>query len=381
MKIGLVCPYNVALGGGVQELIRAMQHHLSLRGHDVKIIAAQPRELNGIDTSNILFLGRGIDIQWPNHTVAPLSSGLSMEAIEQTMEAEKFDILHFHEPWVPALSRQILSCSQSVNIATFHAKVPETIMNRTLARVITPYMRSVLRDLHELTAVSRPASEYVSSLTDRPITFIPNGIDLKRFSFKRRQKAASPKTILYVGRLEPRKGVKYLLRAYRLLAMSQPDVRLLVVGDGPDRPKLEAYVHDLHIPNVSFLGYVNEEEKVQLLSEADIFCSPALFGESFGIVLLEAMASGAVITAGDNSGYASVMKELGALSLVNPKDAPEFARRLRLLLTEPKLRGLWLDWAEGYVQQFSYEKVVDQYEVLYKTALRKHAALAATAAN
>ncbi|HEU4967169.1 MAG TPA: glycosyltransferase family 4 protein [Candidatus Saccharimonadales bacterium] len=380
MKIGLVCPYNIALGGGVQELIRAMQVRLSARGHEVKIIAAQPRELNGVDTTNILFLGRGIDIQWPNHTVAPLSSGLSMEAIEQTMEAEKFDILHFHEPWVPALSRQILSCSQSVNIATFHAKVPETIMNRTLARVITPYMRSVLRDLHELTAVSKPASEYVSSLTDRPITFIPNGIDLQRFAFTKRPKAGSPKTILYIGRLEPRKGVKYLLRAYRLLALSHEDVRLVIVGDGFDRPKLEAYVQDLHIPNVSFLGYVQEDEKVRLLSEADVFCSPALFGESFGIVLLEAMASGTVVAAGDNSGYASVMKELGALSLVNPKDAPEFARRLRLLLCEPKLRALWQDWAEAYVQQFDYEKVVDQYEALYKTALKKHAALAATTA-
>jgi phosphatidylinositol alpha-mannosyltransferase len=377
MKIGLVCPYNVALGGGVQELVRAMREHLAERGHDVKIIAAQPRELNGVDTSNILFLGRGIDLQWPNHTTAPLSSGLSMEAIEQAMEEEKFDILHFHEPWVPALSRQILSCSQSVNIATFHAKVPETIMNRTLARVITPYMRSVLRDLHELTAVSKPAAEYVSSLTDRPITFIPNGIDLSHFTYNRRVKAGTPKTILYVGRLEARKGVKYLLRAYRLLALSQEDTRLVIAGDGSDRQKLESYVRDLRIPNVTFLGYISDDEKVRLLAEADVFCSPALFGESFGIVLLEAMASGAVIAAGDNSGYASVMRELGALSLVNPKDPPEFARRLHLLLNEPKLRALWLDWAESYVQQFSYEKIVDQYEVLYEMALRKHATLQA----
>lgn len=380
MKIGLVCPYNVALGGGVQELVRAMRERLAARGHDVKIIAAQPRELNGIDTANILFLGRGIDLQWPNHTTAPLSSGLSMEAIEQAMEEEKFDILHFHEPWVPALSRQILSCSQSVNIATFHAKVPETIMNRTLARVITPYMRSVLRDLHELTAVSKPAAEYVSSLTDRPITFIPNGIDLNHFAFSRRVSSGSPKTILYIGRLEPRKGVKYLLRAYRLLALSHEDIRLVIAGDGSDRQKLEAYVRDLHVPNVTFCGFISGEEKVRLLSEADVFCSPALFGESFGIVLLEAMASGAVIAAGDNSGYASVMRELGALSLVNPKDAPEFARRLYLLLNEPKLRALWLDWAESYVQQFSYEKIVDQYEALYKTALKKHAPLEAQAA-
>lgn len=372
MKIGLVCPYNIALGGGVQELIRAMRENLAVRGHTVKIITAQPRDSSGLDTSDMIFLGRGIDLQWPNHTTAPLSSGLSIEAIEQTMEVEKFDILHFHEPWVPALSRQILSCSRSVNIATFHAKVPETIMNRTLAKVITPYMRSVLRDLHELTAVSGPAAEYVRSLTDRPITFIPNGIDLQRFTFTKRPVSGSPKTILYVGRLESRKGVKYLLRAFRLLANTQDDIRLIIAGDGSDRQKLETYVRDLHIPRVEFRGYVTDEEKVQLLSEADLFCSPAIFGESFGIVLLEAMASGAVTVAGDNSGYASVMKQLGALSLVNPKDAPEFARRLNLLLNETKLRILWQSWAAEYVKQFSYEKVVDQYEALYERALTKH---------
>jgi phosphatidylinositol alpha-mannosyltransferase len=372
MKIGLVCPYNIALGGGVQELIRAMREHLAIRGHEVKIITAQPRELSSIDTSDMIFLGRGIDVQWPNHTTAPLSSGISIEAIEQTMEAEKFDILHFHEPWVPALSRQVLACSRSINIATFHAKVPETIMNRTLAKVITPYMRSVLRDLHELTAVSGPAAEYVRSLTDRPITLIPNGIDLKRFTFTRRANVGSPKTVLYVGRLEARKGLKYLLRAYNVLAQEDKDLQLVIAGDGSNRQKLELYVSDLQIPRVTFLGYVSDSEKVRLLAEADLFCSSAIFGESFGIVLLEAMASGTVTVAGDNSGYSSVMQDLGALSLVSPKDTPEFARRLRLLLNEPKLRALWQDWAEDYVKQFSYEKIVDQYETLYKTALKNH---------
>src|SRR6266446_4714352 len=125
MKIGLVCPYNIALGGGFQEIIRAMHRELTERGHSVRIITAQPRALGETDTSDMIFLGRAIDLQWPNHTTAPLSSSLSMEAVEQVMESEKFDILHFHEPWVPALSRQILSVSRCVNIATFHAKVPE----------------------------------------------------------------------------------------------------------------------------------------------------------------------------------------------------------------------------------------------------------------
>lgn len=374
MKIGLVCPYNVALGGGVQEIIFAMQEYLAKDGHTAKIITAQPRRLNNIDTSHIIFLGSSIDLRWPNHTTAPLSSGISMEAIEQVMEAERFDILHFHEPWVPALSRQILARSQSINIATFHAKVPETIMSRTLALVITPYMQSVLKDLHELTAVSEPAAEYVSSLTDRQITLIPNGINLERFSFMPRAMAGNPKTILYVGRLEHRKGLKYLLRAFALLAEDDENVRLLIAGNGPDRTKLEWFVNELGIPNVEFLGYVSDEDKVKLFASADLFCSPAVFGESFGIVLLESMASGLPLVAGDNSGYASVMRDLGAMSLVNPKDLSEFARRLKLMLDEPRLRGLWQQWAKQYVKQYSYPNVVKRYEELYEASINKHAA-------
>ncbi len=381
MKIGLICPYNIALGGGVQEIVFALQEHLTKRGHSVKIITAQPRQRRKIDASNIIFLGTSIDLRWPNQTTAPFSSTIDTEAIEQVMEAEKFDILHFHEPWVPALSRQILVRSQSVNIATFHAKVPETIVNRTLALVITPYMQTVLGDLHEMTAASEPAAEYVRSLTDRPVTIIPNGIDLNHFRRASTVVPSHPKTILYLGRLEGRKGLRFLLMAYQLVAREIPDVRLVMAGSGPERRRLELLAKELELPNVEFLGYVSEEQKIQLLTSSDLFCSPAVYGESFGIVLLEAMASGLVTVAGDNSGYASVMRGLGSLSLVNPRDTPEFARRLTLLLTEPKLCTLWRSWARQYVKQYSYESVVDQYEALYTRALRKHRGVVRKAAR
>ena len=374
MKIGLVCPYNVARGGGVQEIVGALRQRLVHDGHIAKIITSQPRDISNIDASGMIFLGRAIDVRWPTHTTASFSPSISFEAVEQMVEAEKFDILHFHEPWVPALSRQILSHSQSVNIGTFHAKVPETIVSRTLQRVVTPYLRLVLKDLHEITAVSESAAEYVSSLTDRPIRLIPNGIDLGRFKASHRQKLGSPKTIVFIGRLEQRKGLKYLLEAYQILAEKEIDLALVIAGDGPDREKLELLVHDMNLPNVTFLGYVNDEVKFELLSRADLFCSPAIYGESFGIVLLEAMASGVVTVAGNNPGYTGLMQELGILSLANPKDTPEFARRMKLLLEEGKLRVLWQKWAQSYVKQFSYDKIIKQYEQLYREALKKHAA-------
>jgi phosphatidylinositol alpha-mannosyltransferase len=373
MKIGLVCPYSMARGGAVQEIVRAMRRELIARGHDVKIITSQPREIEGIDTEGIIFVGSAADFRSPLGTTTAVSASVDNEALEQMLETEKFDILHFHEPWQPFLSRQILGFSKSVNIGTFHAKVPESLMGRTVQRVVNPYTKPLLKYLDELVAVSEPAAEYVSSLTDQPITIIPNAIHLDEFPrSKRIYKPDGPLNILYVGRLERRKGVKYLLQAYSLLREQMDNVTLTIAGNGPDREKLEELATELDLPDVSFLGYVDDDEKKKLLRSADLFCAPATFGESFGIVLLEAMSSGLVIVAGNNSGYVSLMEGIGNLSLVDPHDSEEFARRLELLLTQPALRQPWQKWALEYVKQFDYKVVLDQYEQLYKDALANH---------
>lgn len=388
MKIGLVCPYNITLGGGVKEVISALQAELIKRGHDVQIITPEPR--GGSEShkdGNTIFIGGGADLKSPLSTTAQVSAAYDPIVIQEMLDREQFDILHFHEPWVPVLSRQILSRSNSVNIATFHAKMPENVMSRTLTKVVTPYTKSILKYLHELTAVSDAAAEYVCELTDRPVTIIPNGIDLSHFKQAPAAKVAKApaktkakanaktqtkaQTVLYVGRLERRKGVKYLIKAFQVLQQKHEDVSLILAGDGPDREKLEELVRTLEIRNVTFTGYVSEEEKLHLLQTCDLFCAPAIYGESFGIVLLEALASGLVTVAANNPGYASVMQGLGALSLINPRDTVEFARRLDLLLREESLRAMWKTWAKSYVGQFSYVKVVDQYEALYKQAYAK----------
>lgn len=373
MRIGLVCPYNISKNGGVQEIVREMYQELTKRGHYARIITPRPINAEISDTEGLLFVGAATDYRAPTHTNPSASATFDTEAISQLLEQEKFDILHFHEPWVPVLSRQILTRSTSVNIATFHAVVPKTIMSRTVVRVVTPYALSILKYLHELTAVSEAATEYISSLTDEPVTIIPNGIDLRQYrAADRPPKPSGKRTILYVGRLERRKGVKYLLQAFKLLAQQVEDVELLIAGDGPDREKLELLVDDLEIPNVSFLGFISDDLKKELLRQADIFCSPAVYGESFGIVLLEAMASGTVTVAGNNAGYTSLLRDRGAVSIVNPHDAEEFARRLQLLLEDEGLRHLWQGWARQYVRQFDWPRVIDQYEALYRTALEQH---------
>jgi phosphatidyl-myo-inositol alpha-mannosyltransferase len=372
MKIGLICPYSIVKGGGVQEIVRAQQAELRRRGHDAWIVTPRPQNHADEPGNHTIFIGTSFDVKSPTRTTFQVSASDS-EAIEAMLEREQFDILHFHEPWIPMLSPQLLARSRSANVATFHAKMPENMMTRTAAKVAVPYTKPILKYIDMLTAVSEAAAENVCALTDEPVAIVPNGIDLARFKPpKTFNDTAKAKTILYVGRLEGRKGVKYLLHAFRLLQARQPSVALQLVGDGPDRDKLEMLADDLELLNVTFLGFVSEADKVRYLRTSDLFCSPAVYGESFGVVLLEAMASGLVTVAGDNPGYASVMNGLGAVSLVNPKYTEDFARRLELLLFQPVLRDAWRAWAAKETPQYSWERVVNQYEEVYKEALKRH---------
>ncbi len=369
MKIGLVCPYNIFKNGGVQECVLALQSEYAKQGHTAIIITPRP---SGVETEafdGVRLIGASRDWKSPFHTTAQISVSLDNTAIDTLLAESKFDILHFHEPWVPIVARQILTRSKAVNVATFHAKLPETVMSKTIEKVVTPYTKSILKYIDAFTAVSEAAAEYVRSISTEDINLVPNGIDIKKFSLKTTVKRED-NLIVYVGRLEKRKGVSYLLDAFRILQAEQPDVRLVIAGDGPDRVKLEAQVRDNKLQNVEFLGFVDESVKVELLQAATVFCSPAIYGESFGIVLLEAMAAGAVIVAANNPGYAGVMKDKGSISIVNVKDSREFAGRLDLLMNDKELRKLWSAWATEYVTQFNYERIAGLYLDTFKNALK-----------
>lgn len=368
MKIGIVCPYNMFRGGGVQECVVATKTELQRRGHEVFIITPMPRGSAEFEARDTIFLGGATQVK-SFHTTAQVSASVNTDVVEEILTEHQFDILHFHEPWIPIVSRQILTRSKAVNIGTFHAKLPDTVMSRTIERVVTPYTKSILNYLHGFTAVSEPAAEYLRSLTDKQIKIIPNGIDLSIYQPAPALTGGSP-TILFIGRLEKRKGLKNLLQAYALLQKNRPDVRLQIAGNGPDREKLENMVEDLDLRHVEFLGYVTQEDKIHLLQQATVFCSPASRGESFGIVLLEAMACGTPIVAGNNPGYASVMQGRGKISIVNPDDAEDFARRLEILMFDNDIRELWRNWALDYVKQYDYARVVDQYEAYYERLIK-----------
>ena len=369
----MVCPYNYFRPGGVQTCVRELSVDLRKRGHYVKVIAPNPRrQVRYEKDNNLILLGGSTEFNTPFHTKADIGMTRDRELIDDLFEKEQFDILHIHEPGLPLFGVQLLARSSAKNVGTMHASLPDSMISKSFEKLMTPVARFIEPRLAAITAVSEVAKNislgYVPHLS---IEVIPNGIRLENFTPAKKRALGKRKKILFVGRLEKRKGVMHLLRAFAELAKEHADVELIVVGDGRLRSRLENYVERNEIPRIKFLGFVSEKKKIGLLQEADIFCSRALYGESFGIVLLEAMACGAVVVCGNNPGYKSVMTGRGKLSLVDPLSATEFTHRLELLLYDDELREYWLQWAHTYVQQFDYSKIADKYEVLYKKVLRQ----------
>lgn len=369
MRIGIVCPYNIFKAGGVQQHVMHQVKVLRARGHEVTIITPRPYRITDTAPTGTVFLGASARVKAPTATSADVSVVSDVD-VEAFLSKYKFDIVHIHEPLVPFLARQIMQQTNCPIVGTFHAALPGNALGKSLTGSFKAYARAVLPGINAITAVSPAAIGYIEEANSLPISYIPNGVELHEFKPGKKVRRESD-TILFVGRLEKRKGAKYAIKAFELVKADRPDAQLLIVGDGPLRRSLENYVNLHEIRDVHFLGFVSDEEKRLLFQKATVYTSPALYGESFGIVLAEAMALGTPIVANSIEGYAWVLKETGRMSLVDVENIPDYARRLCLMMEDQALREVWQKWAEKYVQQFSYENVVDAYEKIYKSLAKK----------
>jgi phosphatidylinositol alpha-mannosyltransferase len=367
MKIAIFSPYNFQRHGGVQDIVDYQVKELRSRGHEVTVITPRPRDYSGKPPEGIVFIGVSAKLKAQSSTV-DISAATDQSEVESFFQNNVFDVVHFHEPIVPFVGRQLIANCPYPVVATLHAALPETGIGRTLGS-IKPYFRSVLQHVDLLTRVSPSAGEYLDDmLEDEEVLQVPNGVSVSEFKPSR---IRDENMILYVGRLEKRKGPKYLLQAFAVIAESNPDAYLVIVGDGHDRERLEELAGQLYISDrVRFMGFVSQEEKIRLLRKAAIACYPAIYGESFGIVLLEALATGTPIIAGDNPGYRSVLRGKGLLCLVDPTNTDEFVRRIELYLQNKDVRDLLSEWGLEHVKQFDYPKVVDAYLDVYAQAIK-----------
>ena len=371
MKIGLVCPYIYPESGGVAQHVRFLYENLRLRGHDVRIITAShgPQRASEGDTLRI-----GVGVSMPtNGSVGTLTfSPRYIGQVRELLERERFDLLHFHEPFVPFLSLFLLRESRSVNVATFHAYAGFSPSYELGSRMMGGYAAR----LHGRIAVSAAARHFIDRFFPGDYKVIPNGVDVPRFAgavpISRWQDGVP--NVLFVGRLEPRKGLLDLLKAHRILRKTGSGNRLLIVGSGPQEREARRYVATRGLQAVEFLGRVSDREKAQLFRTVDVFASPATGGESFGIVLLEAMAAGAPIVASDIHGYKGVVRRGREGLLVPPHEPKELATAISRLLGDPDLRAEMSAAGRVRAEAFSWPRVAARVEDYYGFVIRRLAA-------
>lgn len=377
MKIALVSPYDFVYPGGVTNHISALERYFTRMGHEVKVIAPASKAV-------VTFGNRFIPIGKPrpiptSGAICRITLSLRLASrIKAVLNEEKFDIVHLHEPFMPMLCSAVLRFSDAVNIGTFHAcdGSPGYNLGWPIGRIMLNLRR---HKLNGKIAVSKPAMDYATKYVPGYYEIIPNGIDLGHFSpdvSPIEEFCDGKQNILFVGRLERRKGLIYLIKAYQQVKQKIFNSRLIVVGPGSRlRKKYEKWVRRNDLKDVVFVGYTSYDELPRYYKTADVFCAPATSRESFGIVLLEAMAAGKPIVATNIGGYASVVTHGENGWLVPPKDSRGLAQALISIMSDEALRQQMGARGRLTAEKYNWEqiaqRVLDYYLRVLSESSRK----------
>ena len=380
MKIALVSPYDYPYPGGVTEHIAALDKHFRALGHETRIIAASTRNEDVLGEHVIKVSGAVSPVHFSGSTARITLSPQVYRRVKTILREEKFDVVHVHEPTAPILSLIVLRHSHALNVGTFHAYRESNF----LYEYMRPLLQRVFNRLDGRIFVSDAVREYITQYFPGDYTIIPNGIDCERFA----SSAIQPidqfndgrPNILFVGRMDERKGFRHLLRAYPRVKEVIPNARLIVVGAFDDRDKAQflRYARTHKLRGVHFVGYVSPEELPRYYRTANIFCAPNTGFESFGIILLEAMAAGVPIVASDITGFRAVLQDKSEGLLVPPENPNAISRAIVELLKDPsrcaemgargKRKAAQYDWSIIAQRVLSYyEELIAAQPALTKT--------------
>ncbi len=369
MKIAMVSPYDFTWPGGVTAHVAQLARELGRSGHEVQVLAPHSPSRESQDADLHVPLGRSVPLPSGGSIARVSLSWWLYPKVRALLRKEQFDVIHLHEPMAPILPLCVLEFSDSVNVGTFHA----SYARQHLYRITHPIIKRWQQRLHGNIAVSPAARRYVNNALPGDYEIIPNGIDFKHFST---DVAPMPQyqdgkiNILFVGRLEKRKGLRYLLEAYGKLKWDLPNIRLIVVG--PGNPDKESYrvLSSQNLQDVEFVGLVSYDDLPRYYASADIFCSPATGAESFGIVLLEAMSAGKPVVASDIEGFRGVMTHGEQGLLVPKKDSNALAEALGMLARDPELRRKLGGNGNRLAKEYRWEVVAGRVEAYYNTCLK-----------
>ena len=374
MKIALVSPYDWAHIGGVNNHILSLSNQFVQRGHRTTILAPSSKPAEEVEGDNLVLIGQPVPLPLSGSWARVSLSFHRNRQIKRLLDDEEFDVVHMHEPLFPVPPVAALRFSKALNVGTFHAYARRSRGYRGFR----PLLKRWYGNLHGKIAVSKPAAELVARYYPGEFKIIPNGIDLAHFSadappFERFMDGKL--NILFVGRMEMRKGLRFLLAAFARLKWEYPQLRLIVVGPGRLDAASERILGERYVEDVEVIGGVPYDDLPRYYRTADIFCSPATGGESFGIVLLEAMAAGTPVLASNIPGYAGVVDNGETGLLFEPKDEVSLANAIVSLMQQPELRARMAAKGRVHVQRFSWDRVASEVLSYYDQLLDERAPL------
>ena len=362
MRIGMVCPYSFDVPGGVQSHVLQLAEVMRDRGHDVSVLA--PASPHVSLPEYVVSAGKAIPIPY-NGSVARLQFGPAVHGrVRRWLTEGDFDVLHLHEPNAPSLSMWALRIAEGPIVATFHTSTTKSLTLSVFQGVLRPWHEKIVGRI----AVSDLARRWQMEALGSDAVEIPNGVDVQSLASAPLLDGypRSGKTVLFLGRYdEPRKGMAVLLDALPKLTERFPDLELLVVGHG-DEDQLRSQAGGL-VSHIRFLGLVDDAGKASAMRSADVYCAPNIGGESFGIVLVEAMAAGTAVVAGDLDAFRRVLKDGEVGRLVPVGDGAALADALIAVLENDVLRERYVAAGVDAVRRYDWSVVASQIMRVYET--------------
>ncbi|MEQ8436988.1 MAG: glycosyltransferase family 4 protein [Ilumatobacter fluminis] len=357
-RIGMVCPYSLSIPGGVQAQVLGLARELRRGGHEVRVLGpcdGPPPE------PFVTPLGDSLPTA-ANGSVAPLAPDPA--AVLRTVRAlrdEDFDVVHVHEPLAPGPSITTVTLHAAPTVGTFHAAG-----HSTSYQVFAPMLRRLIERIDRKVVVSKDALALVRDHLGGEYDLLFNGVETSEIAAVEPLRSASGRpAIFFLGRHEERKGLEVLLAAFARLDL---DVELWVAGEGPDTHRLRS-LHDGD-DRIAWLGRIDEADKVARLRGASVFCAPSLHGESFGVVLIEAMAAGTPVVASALDGYRNVATDDVDSVLVPPGDVDALAGALRRVLADHHLADRLVRAGDQRADHFAMSRLAAEYVALYEAIAR-----------
>lgn len=373
LKIGFVLDDTLDTADGVQQYIMTLSTWLKAQGHDVHYLVGETKRT---DIPQVHSLSRNLKVRFNRNRMSiPLPA--SRPRLRELLRREQFDILHVQLPFSPFLAGRIIGVAppDTAIVGTFHI-APHSRVVHGANRMLHVLTQRSLRRFDAIMSVSPVAQSFAGKTFRIDSQVVPNTVDTKPYASAKSLSAYKDvQTILFLGRLVERKGCRYLLEAVAHMEKAgdvQSPYKVLICGKGPLEPALRRFASEKHISHlVEFVGFVDEADKPRYMASADIAIFPSTGGESFGIVLIEAMAaSRGVVLAGNNPGYASVMHNHPE-SLFNPRHTVALADKLRGYLNDPLVRRKAKQWQRSEVQQYDVASVGARVTEVYHEALHK----------